>query len=376
MEFVQRGCDLGDAKGCVELGVVYYEGVSGEIGVTIAKDIDKAKEIFEQTCDQKRGLGCYKLGMMYDIGEGFDADPKKALELYRSGCSYLDGRSCGMIGHRYLKGGGGVMKSSQEAVRHFELGCVNGDQRSCREMADFYFKGDLVEKNIPVALEMYKQSCGLSSGKACYQAGMIILDGLVGEPNFYEVSKLLGKSCKMGVKEACTASEPIMFQARYEGIVQEAFSSNMCEVWTLEIDDPSRNKQVVVAKKGVFSVLDGEHEGKTFTATHKITNYKEEGIVRVAQSYWDVVSDGKKLNVEHHENWVFERVKVQDFPGDESFSRDPKGNESVYFSRENQTLRRNTSKRCKYVNGITILTTEACSEVQALIGSRLVTKCK
>ena len=69
-------------------------------------------------------FGCYKLGMMYDIGEGFDADPKKALELYRSGCSYLDGRSCGMIGHRYLKGGGGVMKSSQEAVRHFELGCV------------------------------------------------------------------------------------------------------------------------------------------------------------------------------------------------------------------------------------------------------------
>ena len=376
LEFVKKGCDLGDAKGCVELGVVYYEGVAGEIGQTIAKDIDKAKEVFVKTCDQKLGLGCYKLGMMYDTGEGFTANPKKALELYRNGCTYLDGSSCGMIGHRYLKGGGGVMKSSQEAVRHFELGCEYGDQRSCREMADFYYKGELVEKNLSAALEMYKQSCSLSSGRACYQAGMIIMDGIVGEPNFYEASKLLSKGCKMGVKDACTASEPIMFQARYEGIVQEAFKSNMCEVWTLDTVDPSKNKKVVLAKKGVFSVLEGAFEGKTFTATHKETNYKEEEIVRVAQSYWDVVSEGKKLNVEHHENWVFERVKVQDFPGDESFSRDPKGSESVYFSREKQTLRRNTSKRCQYVNGITTLTTEACSEVQALIASHLVTKCK
>ena len=59
-----------------------------------------------------------------------------------------------------------------------------------------------------------------------------------------------------------------------------------------------------------------------------------------------------------------------------NMARDPKGNESVYFSREKQTLRRNTSKRCQYVNGITTLTTEACSEVQALIASHLVTKCK
>ena len=89
-----------------------------------------------------------------------------------------------------------------------------------------------------------------------------------------------------------------------------------------------------------------------------------------------MASDQKKISIEHHENWVFERVKVQDFPGDESFSRDPKGSESVYFSRENHTLRRNTSKRCRYVNNVKILTSEACSEVQALIASRLVTKCR
>lgn len=376
VKFVKEGCDLGDAEGCVELGVVYYDGIPGEVGAAVDKNIGRAKEIFIDTCDKKLGLGCYKLGVMYDAGEGFNADPKKALELYRKGCDYLDGASCGMIGHRYLKGGGGVMKSSTEAVRHFELGCEHGDNRSCREMADFYYEGTLVEKNLGTALAMYKQSCDLSSAKACFRGGKIILDGELGQPNFYDALKMLEKGCKLGLKEACDASEPIMFQARYEGIIEEAFNSHMCEVWTLNQNDPAKNQKVVLANKDIFTVLEGEYQFQEFTASHKNTNYKEEGVVKVAQSYWDLVSDKKKITVEHHENWVFERVTVQEFPGDESFSRDPKGSESVYFSRENQTLRRNTSKRCRYVNDVKILTTEACSEVQALIASRLVTKCR
>ena len=370
MSYVKKGCEAGDSKGCVELGVLYYDGK------VIKQDFNKAKKIFQDTCAEKIGFGCYKLGMMYDKGDGFDVDAKKALSLFREGCDYLDGSSCGRIGHRYLKGGGGVMKSSKEAVRYFEMGCEHGDNRSCREMADFYYAGELIEKNIPAALEMYKQSCDLNSSKACYRAGKIILDGEAGTPNFYQALQSLEKGCKLGLKEACDASEPIMFQARYEGIIQEAFNSQMCEVWTMNQDDPSKNKKVVLANKDIFTVLDGPNKLQEFTAEHKTTDFKEEGVVRVAQSYWDLISSETKISVEHHENWVFERVKVQDFPGDESFSRDPKGSESVYFSRENQTLRRNTSKRCKYTGGVQMLTTEYCSEIQALIASRLVTKCR
>ena len=69
-------------------------------------------------------------------------------------------------------------------------------------------------------------------------------------------------------------------------------------------------------------------------------------------------------------------LKLSSVSGDESFSRDPKGSESVYYSREQETMRRNTSKRCHYVGRAPILSSENCSEVQALIASRLVTKCR
>lgn len=370
MGFVKKGCDMGDDRGCVQLGALFLDGSGGE------KDLGKAQAIFEDTCGKSMGLGCYQLGLMYDKGEGVEQDANKALSLYEKGCDLLNGESCGRIGHRYLKGIGGVMKSSNEAVRYFEMGCEHGDQRSCREMADFYYEGTLVKKDMAQALRLYRQSCELFNSAACLKVGQLIIDGAAGKPNYYEALLAFETGCKMGNEEACTAGQPIMFQARYEGIVQNAFKSARCEVWTMHEDNPDNNMEVVKVNKNNFSVLTGEFEGQVFTASHQDTNYQESGPIKVAQSFWEVRSDKKTLNVEHHENWAHTRVKATQFPGDESFSRDPKGNESVYYSRSNETMKRNVSKRCRYVDSAKILTAEHCSEVQALIASRLVTKCR
>ena len=372
MGYVKKGCEMGDDDGCVQLGVLYADGSGG------TKDLAKAKSIFEDTCSKKMGLGCYQLGMLYDKGEGVTADMNKALTLYQQGCDMLSGPSCGILGYRYLKGTGGVMKSSNEAVRYFELGCEHGDQRSCREMADFYYEGNLVEKDIKHALHLYKQSCQLYNAEACFKVGNLLIEGVAGEPNYYEALMSFEKACKMGLEQSCTAGEPIMFQARYEGIVQNAFKNSKCQVWTMYEDNPDKNKEIVKVNKDKFTVLEGDYKGLVFTMKHQTTTYKEANQVRVAQSFWDATSDkdDKALVIEHHENWAFTRVKATQFPGDESFSRDPKGTESVYFSRENETLRRNTSKKCSYVDNAKMLTSEHCTEVQALLASRLVTECK
>ena len=368
--FVKKGCDMGDPKGCVQLGALYLDGSAGK------KDLTKAKAIFEETCAKKMGLGCYQLGLMYDRGEGVEKDLGKALSLYEQGCDLLSGPSCGIIGHRYLKGFGGVMKSSNEAVRHFEMGCEHGDQRSCREMADFYYEGKLIAQDTTQALRLYKQSCELFNAEACLKAGKLIVEGAGGEPNFSEALTAFEAGCKLGNETACTESSPIMFQGRYEKIIENAFKSSRCEVWTFFEDNPDKNIQVVQVNKNQFSVLDGEYKDQVFTVEHQNTTYSEGGQVKVAQSMWEAKSDKKTFAVEHHENWAYKRVKASQFPGDESFSRDPKGSESVYYSREQETMRRNTSKRCHYVGRTPILSSENCSEVQALIASRLVTKCR
>ncbi len=56
----------------------------------------------------------------------------------------------------------------------------------------------------------------------------------------------------MGDEESCAASSPIMFQGRYEQIIENAFKSARCEVWTYYEDRPDKNAQVVRVKKNQF----------------------------------------------------------------------------------------------------------------------------
>ena len=150
--------------------------------------------------------------------------------------------------------------------------------------------------------------------------------------------------------------------------------------------DPSKNKQVVAANKNTFTVTGGQFKGQTFTVNLKDTAYRTEdkGItVEYALSYWTVTSSSsrvKPLTVEHRERWIPDRMDIREFPGKEAYARDPKGKESVYYVRPEEgsfegMLRRNQSKDCRYVNNSRELRTENCSEVQALVASRLVTEC-
>ena len=64
------------------------------------------------------------------------------------------------------------------------------------------------------------------------------------------------------------------------------------------------------------------------------------------------------------------------FPGDESFSKDVRGASSLLYSREDETVRRNQSGRCEFVDQYAMLTSEQCSEVQALLAANLVSTCR
>jgi uncharacterized protein len=384
IKYVQMGCDKGDIEGCVQLGVLYYKGKG------VKQDFGKAKGLFENACDANRGIGCYSLGTMFDKGQGVKSDKKKAFKLFEKGCSLLDGASCGAVGQRWLDGGGGVMKNTKEAVLHFELGCDHGHQSSCQKMADFYYAGKVIEKDVPRALNLYKQSCTVSDSKVallgCKKAGDILLNESGDKPNYGEAFRMYDRACKADVQEACDAAQPIMFYGKYERILQDSFKSNKCEVITFHENNPELNNVVINVNKDKFSVIDGKYKGQTFVATLSDTKYPKDEFVHKAQSFWKVQSDQSQIkDVEHHENWYYTRKTVQDFPGDESFSLDPKvfGVEQVsaYYSRSNQTVSRDKGlskgkkKSCHYINDVTTLMTEHCSEVQALIASRILTVC-
>ena len=69
-----------------------------------------------------------------------------------------------------LKGFGGV-KSSNEAVRHFEMGCEHGINVLVAKWQTSIMKGNLVKQDTTQALRLYKQSCELFNAEACLKVG-------------------------------------------------------------------------------------------------------------------------------------------------------------------------------------------------------------
>ena len=124
-------------------------------------------------------------------------------------------------------------------------------------------------------------------------------------------------------------------------------------------------------------MLVGRNKNKTATISH-LRNEFAEGQRHVATSHWSVDIEGRAWEspIEHHEVWDSENESVSAFPGSESFSKDPKGSASLLFDRDEETVRRNQESRCKLVSNIDMMTTEQCSEVQALITGNLLSTCR
>jgi TPR repeat protein len=75
-----------DAKGCVEAARRYRDGKDAP------RDADRAVELFTNACFAEgrlnpRGYGCVELAAMFDTGDGVPKDPDRALDLLAGACS-------------------------------------------------------------------------------------------------------------------------------------------------------------------------------------------------------------------------------------------------------------------------------------------------
>ena len=59
-----------------------------------AKEYAKAAVLFERSCNQKNGIACYNLGLMYQKGNGVKQNCAKALALYEQACKNGEPAGC------------------------------------------------------------------------------------------------------------------------------------------------------------------------------------------------------------------------------------------------------------------------------------------
>jgi len=79
IESFTKACELGNMKGCFNLGKFYYKGLGVE------KSYNKAYDLYDKACKADIQEGCYLLGTMYYHGEGVAQYYSKAIRAIHKG---------------------------------------------------------------------------------------------------------------------------------------------------------------------------------------------------------------------------------------------------------------------------------------------------
>ena len=223
---------------------------------------------------------------------------------------------------------------------------------------------------------MYRKGCSYESGTACYRLGKAYEGALGTQQNFLRAKESYDLGCSYGQEKACLEGESVVFQSRHEQILKEAFRSDVCQVWSLDPDDPDRTRLLVDVNGSSFAVTAGPRKGQTI-GPKQITSIYETGRIYTAKSVWASGKGRSALQFEHHEIWRASEDPIDAFPGDESFSPDRKGGVMILYSREEETVRRvKANPKCIFTGAYPMLSVEHCSPIQALIAAQLVSECK
>jgi TPR repeat protein len=123
----QRGCELGHAPACNNLGLA-HEGARG-----VSQDYARAMSAFERACSGGFAEGCSNQGTLYEHGLGVPVNLGDAQRSYSQACRRGSGLGCSNLGVLYSEGRG-VQADEDTAARLFSEACRAGSQVGCANL--------------------------------------------------------------------------------------------------------------------------------------------------------------------------------------------------------------------------------------------------
>lgn len=111
-------CKSGNFESCAFVGAMNYDGVG------IAKNIQKAKEMFEKSCDNNISLACYFLGQMHINGTLSPKNYNKAYKYFQISCENEIAGACYDLSVRF-----NIANDKKENFR--QKACELGYQIDC-----------------------------------------------------------------------------------------------------------------------------------------------------------------------------------------------------------------------------------------------------
>jgi TPR repeat protein len=123
----QRGCELGHAPACNNLGLAH------EAGDGVPQDYALAMVSFERACSGGFAEGCSNQGTLYEHGLGVPVNLGDAQRAYNQACRRGSALGCSNLGVLYAEGRG-VSVDTAMAQRLFAEACRGGSPVGCENL--------------------------------------------------------------------------------------------------------------------------------------------------------------------------------------------------------------------------------------------------
>lgn len=168
---------------------------------------------------------CYKLGELYQEGEGGERDRTKAASFYRWGCRGGSADACFARGS-LLERGIGIQRDDELALVSHEKGCQLGDLRSCFRAATILNEGTFVTRDARRAANLFQINCDSGDPDGCLQLGVLQQDIRPAEYNAAQTN--FEKAIEGGSQEAMRHLARLLWNG-YGSRVDKKRAKDLCK---------------------------------------------------------------------------------------------------------------------------------------------------
>jgi TPR repeat protein len=158
----KKACTLGLGIGCDRLGGLY------QLGIGIKKSMKTAFRFYKKACEQQWMLGCTHAGFILSMSAS-KRNQTQAQAYFTQACERQEGLGCTLQGLRYLEGKATLdqQPNPKKAHIYFDQACQAGELLGCVNLGILHALGTSGDKNKSKARRLFQFACKHTLSLGC-----------------------------------------------------------------------------------------------------------------------------------------------------------------------------------------------------------------
>jgi hypothetical protein len=197
VKFLSRGCEAGDAKGCLAVSTAYRDGVG------LGKNPDRAFTFADRACTMGSPEGCVRVALAMITGAGVTKDVKGGLAKLDTLCASRGVLACETLARLYSSDAAADVQADPLLRQQYtKKACALGSKSDCgvdHLIGTMDSAGSLGARGNA----QFQSKCDAGDAMACGLLGENLLAGIGIGVDRDRGMTLLKKACDGGVDRAC-----------------------------------------------------------------------------------------------------------------------------------------------------------------------------